>query len=95
MGLGRKIIEEIKRIGIVTLYFAVCFGVMILFKRLILEQNDIQFRGVTFALVGALILAKVVVLLEKVPLGEWVQRRKARRILSRPSSGSLRSISIT
>jgi hypothetical protein len=75
MALGRKIIEEIKRIGIVTLYFAVCFGVMLLFKRLILAQYAIEVRGVTLALVGALIVAKVVVLLEKVSLGEWVRDR--------------------
>ena len=69
MSLGKKIMEELKRIGIVSLYFALCFGVMLLMKRLILAQYAIEFRGVTFALVGALVVGKVVVLLEKVPLG--------------------------
>lgn len=69
MSLGRKIMEEIRRIGVVALYFALCFGVMLLMKRLILAQYAIEFRGVTFAIVGALVVAKVVVLLEKVPLG--------------------------
>ena len=72
MSFGRKIVEEIERIAIVGLYFAVCFGVMMLFKRLILEQYAIEFRGVTFALLGALIVARVVVLLENVSLGQWV-----------------------
>jgi hypothetical protein len=75
MSLRHKIAEEIKRIGIVALYFAFCFGVMILCKRLILAQYEIEFRGVTFALVGALVVAKVVVLLEKVSLGQWVRNR--------------------
>jgi uncharacterized membrane protein len=73
MRLGQKIMEEIKRIGIVALYFALCFGVMMLCKRLILAEYEIEFRGVTFALVGALVVAKVVVLLEKVSLGQWVR----------------------
>lgn len=75
MSLRHKIAEEIKRIGIVSLYFACCFGVMMVFKRLILAQYEIEFRGVTFALVGALVVAKVVVILEKVSLGQWVRNR--------------------
>jgi hypothetical protein len=42
MSLGQKIMEEIKRIGIVSLYFALCFGVMTLCKRLILAQYEID-----------------------------------------------------
>ena len=75
MSIGHKILEEIKRIGIVSLYFAVCFGVMMLIKRLILAEYAIEFRGVTFALVGALVVAKVVVLLENVSLGQWVRHQ--------------------
>jgi hypothetical protein len=75
MSLGQKVVEEIKRIGIVALYFALCFGVMMLCKRLILAQYAVEFRGVTFALVGALVVAKVVVLLENVSLGKWVRRQ--------------------
>ena len=77
MSLRHKIAEEIKRIGIVSLYFACCFGVMMVFKCLILAQYEIEFRGVTFALVGALVVAKVVVLLEKVSLGQWVRNQPA------------------
>jgi hypothetical protein len=75
MSLRHKIAEEIKRIGIVSLYFACCFGVMMVFKRLILAQYEIGFRGITFAIVGALVVAKVVVILEKVSLGQWVRNR--------------------
>jgi hypothetical protein len=75
MRIGQKILEEIKRIGIVSLYFALCFGVMLLCKRLILADYAIEFRGVSFALVGALVVAKVVVLLENVSLGQWVRRQ--------------------
>jgi hypothetical protein len=75
MSLRYKIAEEIKQIGIVSLYFACCFGVMMVFKRLILAQYEIEFRGVTFAIIGALVVAKVVVILEKVSLGQWVRNR--------------------
>jgi hypothetical protein len=73
MSLGQKIMEEIKRIGIVALYFALCFGVTMLCKRLILAEYAVEFRGVTVALVGALVVAKVFLLIEKVSLGQWAR----------------------
>jgi hypothetical protein len=69
----QKIIAEIKRIGDAALYFALWFDVMMLCKRLILAEYAIEFRGVTLALVGAL----VVVLLEKLPVGQWVCNQPA------------------
>jgi len=48
--------------------------VLILLKRLVLAEYEIKFRGAWIAIVGALIVAKVVLVLEHVPLGRWTRR---------------------
>jgi hypothetical protein len=62
--LGR----EAKSIAAVTLYFAAWFTFIILLKKLLLAEYGIEFNGISAALIGALVTAKVVVVLEKVPL---------------------------
>jgi hypothetical protein len=53
--------KEIETVALTTLYFAVWLG----------------FRGMSLALLGALVIAKVVLILEHVPLGQWVRRHAA------------------
>ena len=65
--------EEAKSIALVTLYFAACFAVIMLLKRLWLVEYGIEFSGVATALVAALITAKVVIILDHVPLTRWLQ----------------------
>ena len=77
MSLGQSLKKEIEEVALTTLYFAVWLGVLVLLKRLILEDYQIEFRGLSLALVGALIIAKVVLVLEHVPLGPWVRRHAA------------------
>jgi len=67
--------DEIKAMGLATLYFAVWIGVFAVLKELILAEYRIEFRGLSMALVGALILAKVVLVLEHVPLGAWIRKQ--------------------
>jgi len=43
----QKLLHEIKVVGLVTLYFAFCFGILMLLKRLILAQYQIGFRGLS------------------------------------------------
>src|SRR6266852_6840255 len=75
MSFRKKLLKEIKAIGLTTLFFAIWFGTMILLKRLVLTQYDIQFRGLSVALISALVVAKVVILMEHVSLGRWVRQR--------------------
>jgi hypothetical protein len=65
--------EEAKSIALVTLYFAACFAVIMLLKQLWLVEYGIEFSGVATALVAALITAKVVIILDHVPLTKWLQ----------------------
>jgi hypothetical protein len=67
------LVEEGRTIALVTLYFAACFAIIMLLKQLWLVEYGIEFSGVTTAIVAALITAKVVIILDKVPLTRWLQ----------------------
>ena len=73
MSLRQKLVREIRMVFVVTLYFLICFAVLMALKRLYLADYEIKFRGVGLALVSALIVAKVVLLMEHVTLGQWVR----------------------
>lgn len=77
MGLQEKLIHEIKAVGLAALYFGCWIAALIWLKQLILAEYRIEFDGMSKALVGALILSKVVLVLEHVPLGAWVRARPA------------------
>lgn len=69
--------KEIESVALTTLYFVVWLGMLVIIKRLVLDEYQIESRGLSMALVGALVIAKVVLLLEHVPLGQWVRSRAA------------------
>src|SRR5258706_15470178 len=73
----QKIVKEIKEILAVALYFALWFGVGIVLKKLILEEYQIEFTGITMMIVGSLIMSKVIILMELIPMGKWVRRQPA------------------
>jgi len=77
MSFKQKLKQEIKSVGLATLYFACWLAVLLLIKQLVLAEYKIQFHGMTRALVGALILAKVVIVLEHASLGAWVRKQPA------------------
>jgi len=73
MSFQQKMKHELKAILLVTLFFAAWLGVLMALKVLILQEYHIQFSGFSKVLVGALILAKVVLILEHVSLGAWLR----------------------
>jgi len=77
MELKQRIVHELKVVGVATLYFGSWLAVSILIKQLILAEYQIDFYGMSKAVIGALILAKVVLVLEHVPLGTWLSTRPA------------------
>ncbi|MDX2316439.1 MAG: hypothetical protein QNL90_20465 [Gammaproteobacteria bacterium] len=77
MSLPAKLRAEIKTVGVTTLFFAVWFSVLLLLKWLVLAEYNIAYYSFSIALVGALILAKVVLVLEMVPLDTWLRNRSA------------------
>jgi hypothetical protein len=77
MSFTQKLKDEMKAIGVAALYFGCWIGAMLLLKSLILAEYKIAFQGWSVALVGTLVLSKVVLVLEHVSLGAWVRARPA------------------
>jgi hypothetical protein len=77
MSLWQKLKKEIKVVALAAFYFATWIGVLIILKELVLAEYRIEFRGLSLAVVGALVLAKVVLVLEHVPFGAWIRTRPA------------------
>lgn len=77
MSAGAKLRNELRELSLAMLYFGLWIGVLILLKSLILAEYEIEFRQWSAIFVGALVLAKVVLILEHVPLGAWTRNRPA------------------
>jgi hypothetical protein len=75
MSVQEKLKHELKAIITVTLYFAVWLGIFMGLKVLILNEYQIHFEGLSKVLVGSLILAKVVLILQHVPMGNRIKSR--------------------
>jgi hypothetical protein len=61
--------HEIKEIGLVSLYFFFCFGVMLTLKKLFLADYQIEVSVLSKAVISALIAAKIVIILDKTHAG--------------------------
>lgn len=75
MSIKQKLKHELRAIVMVTLFFAAWLGILMVLKVLILEDYQIRFGGLSMVLIGALVLAKVVLILEHVPLGAWLRNQ--------------------
>jgi hypothetical protein len=62
------LLKETKAFCVRLLYFLFCFGLLLLLKKLILDEYHIGFLGFGTALIGAFIAAKVVLVFEHTPL---------------------------
>lgn len=69
MSLAQRVKHEVRQVGLVTLYFLVWFGVVLLLKKLFLEEYRIEFYALSVVVFGALVAAKVVVILDKTRVG--------------------------
>lgn len=69
MILLSKIKHEAKEVGWVTLYLFFCFGVMLTLKKLLLAGYQVDVQVVSIAAVSALIIAKIVIILDHTAAG--------------------------
>jgi hypothetical protein len=60
MSTKDKLLKELKAILLVSLYFLVWFGTLMIIKVLLLSEYRIEFYGASIVIVGALIAAKAV-----------------------------------
>jgi hypothetical protein len=74
MSMFKKLQHEAKEVGLVTLYFLLWFGFILTLKKLLLATYDIEFYAISSAVVGALIVGKVVVVLGKTRAGTKFDR---------------------
>jgi hypothetical protein len=72
-----RLAQELKAVAATTAFFAAWFLVLIALKSLVLAEYRIGLPGVSTALVGALIAAKAVIVLEHVPVPGPIARRPA------------------
>ncbi|MCF6359173.1 MAG: hypothetical protein L3J29_00240 [Cyclobacteriaceae bacterium] len=63
-----KVKKEMIDVGVITLYFFVCFAIFIVIKKLVLFQHNITFYGWSTAFIGALAIGKVVFVIDKSPI---------------------------
>jgi hypothetical protein len=77
MSAREKLVHELMALVQAMLYFTVWLGGLVVLKKLVLDEYRIEFQGLSVALVGALVLSKVVLILENVSLGEWVRKQPA------------------
>jgi len=75
MSVAKKFFEEIKTIARTAAYFSTVFILMMVMKKLYLKDYDIEFTGISQALIGALVLSKVVLLMGLISFGSWLQRQ--------------------
>lgn len=61
--------NEIKEVGLVTLYFFFCFGMLLTLKKLFLADYQIEVQAFSTAIIGALVIAKIVIVLDHTHAG--------------------------
>jgi hypothetical protein len=73
--LKHRIGEEFKRFVVLFLYLWVLFGLFALHERIVLKEEGINFTAQGFALVNALVLAKVMLVAESFNVSRWLDKK--------------------
>lgn len=70
-----KVVEEFKRFVVIFLYLWLVFGLLSIHKSLVLSQEHLDYAEHTFAIINALVFAKVLLLGEDFHLGRRFENR--------------------
>jgi hypothetical protein len=73
--LKEKAVEELKVFWIITLYLALLFGAFMVYRRLILAEFGVPYLHYGFAIIEALIIAKVIMIGDAFKLGRRFEDR--------------------
>jgi len=68
------VVHEGKLVALITLYFLVCFGLIAILKKLFLAEYEVEVANAGGAVIGALVIAKVVIVLDKTRFGNRFER---------------------
>jgi hypothetical protein len=74
-GFKQKATHELKEFFVITLYLAVLFCALTTYTMLLLRKYDISYLNYTFAIINALIIAKVILIGEMAHLGRRAEAR--------------------
>ena len=74
-GVKERLVEELKIFWIITLYLAVLFGSFMVYRRLILAEFGLTYLHYGFAIIEALIIAKVILIGDAFRLGRRFEER--------------------
>ena len=77
MSWKEKIKEELKSLGMIMFYFGIWFAFMIVIKTLLLREYNIEFSGLSTVFIGALIVGKVILIVDHIPFGSWIENKPA------------------
>ncbi|QIG49385.1 hypothetical protein G5V57_17665 [Nordella sp. HKS 07] len=75
--IKERAIEELRRFVLLFLYLWVLFGLFILDKTVVSRQQGLNFLPHGFALINALVLAKVMLVSESLDLARWMRGKPA------------------
>ena len=67
--LKERAIDEVKHFAILFVYLWILFGLFVLNERIVLQQHRIDFAAQGFAVINALVLAKVMLIAQDLNLG--------------------------
>lgn len=70
------LLEELKEVLPATIFFLFGFHMVALTKDVLLSEYAITASGASVATVGALIVAKAILIMDKLPLAEWFCSRR-------------------
>ena len=73
--LKEKLVEQFKRFVVIFLYLWVVFGLLSIHKSLVLTQSHLDYAEHTFAIINALVFAKVLLVGEDLRIGRRFEDR--------------------
>lgn len=74
LSLKDRALSELQRIAIVTLYLWMLFALFSYYRRMVLQENGISVWDQTFAIVNALVFAKVILLAQALKLDAGLRK---------------------
>ena len=74
-GFRAKLVEELKKTGLIFAYLALFFGSFTVYRRMVLAEYDIGYFNYGYSLIEAAVLAKVIVVGSMLGLGERFRDR--------------------
>ena len=80
--LKERALDEARRVVVLFLYLWLLFGLFALHTRIVLSENGLNFTEQGLALLNAFVLAKVMLVVENLNVGRWLQRRRQPLIYS-------------